>query len=92
MIEKIMHYISYIIKYVTPIFLGVVFIGSLPAIWEKIINKDIYEKLAVATDPNVIHELNKTLMFVNGSRIFLVLLYVGLCLIVYKAYRKNYAK
>jgi SNF family Na+-dependent transporter len=82
----------YIIKFVTPVFLLVIFIGSLPGIWEKIINKDIHAKLDAATDPQIIDELNKTLLFVDGSRILLVLLYVGICFIVYKAYRKNYAK
>lgn len=83
---------KFVIKYVTPIFLGVVFIGSLPGIWDKIINKDIYTKLSATNDPQLIHELNKTLMFVNGSRLLLVLLYAGICVVVYKAYRKNYVK
>lgn len=89
---KFPNFTKYIIKYITPIFLGVVFIGSLPGIWQKITNVEIYEKIASATDANVIHELEKTILFVNGSRLLLVFLYAGISVVVYMAYRKNYAK
>lgn len=83
---------KFIIKFVTPIFLGIVFIGSLPGIWEKITNKDLYAKIAATTDIQIIQELEKTILFVNGSRILLISLFIGICFVVYRAYLKNYAK
>ena len=35
---------KFIIKFITPLFLGVVFFSSLPGVWDKITNKDIYQK------------------------------------------------
>jgi SNF family Na+-dependent transporter len=80
---------KFIIKYVTPIFLGSVFIGSLPGIWDKITNKEIYQKIAETTDPKVIEELNTQMTFVNGSRIGLLLLWIAIAYLVYVAYKKR---
>lgn len=80
---------KFIIKYVTPLFLGSVFIGSLPGIWDKITNKDIYQKIAESTDPKVIEELNTQMTFVNASRIGLLLLWIAIAYLVYLAYKKR---
>jgi len=80
---------KFIIKYVTPLFLGSVFIGSLPGIWDKITNKEIYQKIAETTDPKVIEELNTQMTFVNGSRIGLLLLWIAIAYLVYLAYKKR---
>ncbi|KAF0127976.1 MAG: sodium:neurotransmitter symporter [Bacteroidetes bacterium] len=84
--------LKYVIKYVTPIFLLVVFIGSLPGIWDKLTNKALYSQLVGLSDPAMIHEVEKTIYFVNASRLLLLLLFVGISFVVYKAYKKNYAK
>lgn len=80
---------KYIIKYVTPLFLLSVFVFSLPGIWNKILNTDIKEKLAKATDPAVIQNLETQMMYVNFSRLLLVALFAGISYLVYVAYKKR---
>ncbi|MFZ5552555.1 MAG: sodium-dependent transporter [Bacteroidota bacterium] len=80
---------KFIIKYVTPLFLLAVFIGSIPTIMNKITNKELYEKIAETTDPDALQKLNDTLLFVNGSRLFLLALFLGICYLVYIAYKKR---
>jgi hypothetical protein len=59
----------FIIKYITPLILVVVFFGSLPGIWAKI---------TAPASP-----------YVHGSRLLLLGLYVGIALLVRKAYLKR---
>ena len=80
---------SFIIKFVTPTLLGFVFVMSLPGIWDKIMNKDIYEAIAAATDPTIITELKTKLIFVNISRAGLLLLWLAIAYLVYYAYKKR---
>ncbi len=83
---------KHIIKYVTPVILISVFFGSLLSeggILDKLTNKAIYAQLAAATDPAQIAELQKTLTFVNGSRLLLVLLFALIAYAVYVAQRKR---
>ena len=80
---------KYIIKFVTPVFLGYVFISSLPDIWSKIKNVEIYEQIKVATDPLIIEQLETQLMYVNISRIGLLLVWLGIAYLVYIAYKKR---
>lgn len=80
---------KYMIKFVTPVILGYVFIMSLPDIWKKITNKEIYGKIANATDPKIIEELNTQLLYVNISRLLLIALFAGIAYLVFVAYRKR---
>jgi len=80
---------KYIIKFVTPLFLLAVFVFSLPGIWNKILNTDIKEKLAAATDPAIIQNLETQMMYVNLSRLLLVALFAGISYLVYVAYKKR---
>lgn len=80
---------KYIIKFVTPMFLLVVFISSIPSIIAKISNTDIYTKIGEATDPKVISELNTQLNYVNGSRALLLAIFVGIAILVSVAYKKR---
>lgn len=100
---------KYIIKYVTPLLLLWVFIGSLitpkggdwgaalngnweldnSSIIKKMMNSGLKEELAMATDPAVVQQLQDTLFFVNASRILLLLAFVGIALLVYRAYIKR---
>ncbi|MCS6929625.1 MAG: sodium-dependent transporter [Saprospiraceae bacterium] len=83
---------KYIIKYITPVILIVVFLGSLfgdGGILAKIANKDIYEALARATDPREIEELQKKHLFVNASRWLLVLVFALITYLVWLADRKR---
>jgi NSS family neurotransmitter:Na+ symporter len=83
---------KYIIKFVTPVILLAVFLGSLfstGGILDKIANKDIHAKIAAATDAAERAQLEETLMFVNGSRLLLVLLFALIAYAVYVAQRKR---
>ncbi len=86
---KVSGVFKYIIKYVTPLFLLAVFVFSLPGIWNKILNTDIKEKLAAATDPAIIQDLETQMMYVNLSRLLLVALFAGISYLVYIAYKKR---
>ena len=100
---------KFIIKYVTPLLLLWVFLGSLftpkggdwgkaiagdwilddGSIIKKITNSDLKAKIAAATDPAVLEQLQDTLFFVNASRILLVAVWVSIALLVYTAYKKR---
>jgi neurotransmitter:Na+ symporter, NSS family len=80
---------KYIIKFVTPLMLAWVFISSLPGIWKQIKNDAIYTQIFAATDPAVIEQLNTQLLYVNISRIGLLLVWLGVALLVYLAYKKR---
>lgn len=107
----------YIIKWVTPTMLIVVFVGSLitpmngdwggafnsliegngwlfsdGAILAKLQNQDIYASLALAESTNNTEQisfLKDKLLFVNGSRLFLMIVYFLICGLIYKAYIKR---
>lgn len=55
----------------------------------QLMNKGVHEQIAAATDPVVIAELNRKLTYVNGSRILLLALYLGICYLVYIAYKRR---
>ena len=106
-----------IIRYVTPVMLIVVFLGSLitPAggdwqeafamlfsgegwpladgsIFAKLSNQDIRNNLTAAIasgDTEQVTFLENKLLYVNGSRIFLTVVYLMICYLVYKAYRNR---
>jgi hypothetical protein len=83
---------KYIIKYITPVILIVVFLGSLSGdtgILAKIANKDIYVEIARATDPTKIAELEKKRLFVNASRWLLVAVFALIAYLVWLADRKR---
>lgn len=80
---------KHIIKYVTPVFLLAVFIGSLPGIIDTISNKAIYAELANTTDPYRREFLEEKIFFVNASRALLVLLFGAIAFMVYRAQVKR---
>lgn len=62
------------------------------AIVAKIMNKDIYASVAAAKasgDSKKINEHKKQKLYVNGSRILLVLVYLIVCYLIYIAYQKR---
>jgi SNF family Na+-dependent transporter len=62
------------------------------AIVAKIMNKDIQASVAAAKasgDFEKINELNKQKLYVNGSRVLLVLVYLLVCYLIYVAYQKR---
>jgi hypothetical protein len=59
------------------------------SIINKIRNVSLKEKLAEATDPALIEQLQDTLFFVNASRLLLVAVFLSIALLVYIAYKKR---
>ncbi len=114
---KVPLFYRYIIKYVTPIMLIIVFAGSLitpeggnwgkaatelsegkgwpladGSILAKMGNQDIEKAMNAAVeagDQAQIERLEKKTTYVNGSRSFLVLVYLLICGLVYRAYVKR---
>lgn len=86
---KVPVFFKYITLIITPVLLGFVFVMSIPGIYDKITNKDLYKQLSAATDPQVIKNLETTLLYVNVSRVGLVLVFAGIAFMVYKAYQKR---
>lgn len=80
---------KYVIKWVTPLILGAVFIGSLPSIVDTINNTVEYTKLTTETSPVEIAKLEKTIFFKNISRLILLAMWVGIAVAVGIAYRKR---
>jgi SNF family Na+-dependent transporter len=80
---------KYIIKFVTPLMLAWVFISSLPGIWSQIKNEAIDKQILAATDPAVIDQLQTQLLYVNISRVGLLLVWLGIAYLVYVAYKKR---
>ncbi|MCS6968489.1 MAG: sodium-dependent transporter [Cytophagales bacterium] len=89
---KIPYIYKYIIKYITPILLGVVFFSSLPDVWRQVTNQTLYQQLAQAQlsqDQAKIDFLEKSIAFVNASRLLLLATFVGIAALVAVAYRKR---
>ncbi|MEZ4919810.1 MAG: sodium-dependent transporter [Saprospiraceae bacterium] len=83
---------KYLIKFVAPVILIVVFLGSLLSeggILDKISNKDIHAQIAAATDPEVLSGLQTQLNYVNGSRMLLVVIFGAIAFMVYKAQQRR---
>ncbi|PJB14274.1 MAG: sodium:calcium symporter [Flavobacteriales bacterium CG_4_9_14_3_um_filter_32_8] len=86
---KVPNIFKFIIKYITPIFLLGVFIGSLPGIWNQITNVALYQEIAETTDTFAIEQLKTKMLYVNISRIGLLLLWLAIAYLVYIAYKKR---
>ena len=59
------------------------------SIIKKIANSGLKEQIAAATDPIEMARLQTQLEYTNYARILLLLLFAGICLMVYKAYLKR---
>lgn len=59
------------------------------SIVKTITNSGIKEQLAAATDPNIIASLEEKILYINGARILLLSLFIGICAMVYVAYKKR---
>ena len=99
----------FIIKYITPTFILLVFLSSLvtpkdgnwdealsgnwvlddSSIIRKISNAGLKEQIAAATDAATKANLENTLLFVNGSRLLLLLVFLAITFLVYVAYNKR---
>lgn len=80
---------KFIIKYIAPAFLLAVFVGSLPGIWAQLTNVALYKEMAETTDASVIAHLKTKMLYVNISRIGLLLLWCAIAFLVFIAYKKR---
>ncbi|MGV3585446.1 MAG: sodium-dependent transporter [Adhaeribacter sp.] len=106
---KVPNIYRFIIKYITPTFILLVFLSSLvtpkdgnwdaalrgnwvlddSSIIRKITNAGLKEQIAAATDAATKANLEDTLLFVNGSRLLLVLVFLAITYLVYVAYQRR---
>ena len=105
---------KFILKYVTPpmliiVFFGAVFtpenndwIGQFQSLFSgngwafdngsligKLMNSGLHEQLVLETNPDKIAVIKEKILFANLSRILLLSLFIGISLVVRKAYRKH---
>lgn len=80
---------KYIMLFVTPVLLILIFASNIPEMYNKIVFSDIKEQLSVATDASLISELKSQMMYMTGSRILLISLFLGISYLVYKASKKR---
>ncbi|MDO1449505.1 sodium-dependent transporter [Rhodocytophaga aerolata] len=103
-----------VIKWITPVLLLFVFIGSLigPAngdwgaafaslangngwlldnssIIAQLLNKELNNQLAQATDPVLIQALERKLFYINAAKLLLLAVFSAAALLVYAAYKKR---
>ena len=111
---KVPNIYKFIIKYITPVMLIIIFLGSVfkpkdndwsgnfsslfsgngwtldnGSIVKTIMHSDIKEKIAVATDPEVIIQLQDKIMYLNFARLMLLGLFVLISVLVYLAFLKR---
>lgn len=111
---KVPDFYKFVIKYVTPVFLLFVFIGSVfsplngdwtgalsslmngqgwaldnGSIIRQLFNSGLREQIAAATDPSQKATLEERLAYIEGARILLSAVFLGICYLVYLAYRKR---
>lgn len=114
---KVPTFYKFIIKYITPVFLLFVFIGSVfspkngewagaltnllegkgwalddGSLIRQIMSSGLREQIMSATDPVQLAFLEDQLFYVSGARILLTVVFVGICALVYIAYRKRKAE
>lgn len=53
---KVPKVFRFVIKFVTPVLLAYVFVMSIPGIWDKIMNKESHEKIAIYSDPSIVEK------------------------------------
>lgn len=114
---KVPNYYKFIIKYITPVFLLFVFIGSVfspkngewivavtnllegkawalddGSLIRQVMSSGLREQIMSATDPAQLALLEDQLFYISGARILLTVVFVGVCALVYIAYRKRKAE
>lgn len=59
------------------------------SIIKQITLSDLKHQLASATDPTIITNLQDKMFYITGARILLLALFIGICTLVYTAYKKR---
>lgn len=111
---KIPNFYKFIIKFITPVLLLFVFLGSFitpsgnnwisakeslfsgngwpldnSSLIKQISNSGLKEQIAAATDPALIATLEEKLFYINGARLLLLFVFLGISFLVYVAYQKR---
>ncbi|KAF5030688.1 Sodium:neurotransmitter symporter family protein [anaerobic digester metagenome] len=111
---KVSRIFRFLIAYVTPVLLIIVFLGAVftpvgndwnaafqglsdgggwafdhESLVGKLMNNGLREQIAAATDPAVIADLKYRMLLSNLSRLLLLAVFVGIALIVRKAYYRH---
>jgi len=92
---RVPHVFKFVIKYITPVILVAVFLGSLfstGGIIDNLLNKQAYADLAAAVSINDTVKaaaLEAKLFYINGSRLLLVLIFAAIAYMVYRADRNR---
>jgi neurotransmitter:Na+ symporter, NSS family len=111
---SIPYFFRYIIKYVTPTLLLLVFVGALftpvdnnwinafqelsngngwmldnSSLIRQLVNADLYQQLAATTDLQVRENILNEIYYSNAARAILLLLFAGISILVYIAYKKR---
>lgn len=111
---KVPEIYKYIIKFITPLLLLFVFVGSLlkpinnnwklafhnlftgngwtldnSSIIKQLMNSGLKEQIAHATNMTIVHQLQEKMFYINGARLLLTFVFIGICVMVYIAYRKR---
>jgi neurotransmitter:Na+ symporter, NSS family len=89
---KLPIFFKYVLKYVTPIIIAFVFIGSLPDIYDNLVHKKLYAKIAATANPAELAALQTQMTYLNWSRLLLVGVFVGICYMVFLASKKRKEK
>ena len=89
---KLPIFFKYVLKYVTPLIIGFVFIGSLPDIYDNLVHKKLYAKIAAATNSADIAALQTQMAYLNWSRLLLISVFMGICYMVFLASKKRKEK
>lgn len=80
---------KYIMLYITPILLIIIFLTNIPEMYHKITFVDIKKQIASTTNVSEISELKNTMLYMSGSRILLISLFLGISFLVYIANKKR---
>lgn len=111
---KIPNIYKFIIKFITPVMLIIIFLGSVfkpkdndwsgnfsslfsgngwildnGSIIKTILHSDIKEKIAAATNPEIIIQLQDKMMYLNFARLMLLGLFFFISFLVYLAFQKR---
>jgi neurotransmitter:Na+ symporter, NSS family len=86
---KLPIFFKYVLKYVTPLIIGLVVLGSLPDIYDNLFHKKLYAKIALTTNSTDIAALQTQMTYLNWSRVLLLSVFLGISYLVYLANKKR---
>jgi hypothetical protein len=85
-------FFKFVLKYITPLIIIFVFVGSLPDIYANMVHKKLYAQIAASTSPDEIAALQTQMTYLNWSRLLLLSVLLGICYLIYLANKKRMLK